>query len=186
MQLSGERPRRSYLTELLVLANGTGRRLSAIRQLRFEDLRLERTPDAPHGALFWPARFDKMGYEGTIPVTAAVREGLERILAERPGIGAAWLFPAPGDPAKPLDRHLPDEWMRRAERLSGLEPLDGTCWHGYRRKWVTERKHWPLKDLARAGGWRGTAALLRCYVQADPQTTLQVVLESRALREARG
>jgi hypothetical protein len=25
--------------------------------------------------------------------------------------------------------------------------------HAYRRKWATERKHLPLKDVAEAGGW---------------------------------
>ena len=35
----------SYLPELLVFANGTGRRISAICQLRFEDLLLDRGPD---------------------------------------------------------------------------------------------------------------------------------------------
>jgi hypothetical protein len=32
----------------------------------------------------------------------------------------------------------------------GLPKLSRTRWHGYRRKWATERKHYPLKDVAAA------------------------------------
>ena len=55
----------SYLSELLDIANGTGRRISAILQLRYDDLRLS---DGPHGSIRWPADTDKMGYEATVPV----------------------------------------------------------------------------------------------------------------------
>jgi len=42
---------RSYLSELLDLAHATGRRISAICQLRYEDLRLEKTSEQPFGAI---------------------------------------------------------------------------------------------------------------------------------------
>lgn len=50
---------RSYLRELLEVVNGTGRRISAIRQLRVRDLRLKPTKFAPHGGIVWPADTDK-------------------------------------------------------------------------------------------------------------------------------
>ena len=62
-----------------------------------------------------------------------------------------------------------------AERLVGF--------HAYRRKWATERKHLPVKDVAEAGGWLDTRSLERCYQQADEHTLLQVVCEPRKLRE---
>ncbi len=45
--------------------------------------------------------------------------------AERPGIGAAPLFPSPGDPTKPMTRHLADKWLRKAEKSAGVEPQKG-------------------------------------------------------------
>jgi len=44
-----------------------------------------------------------------------------------------------------------------------------------RRKWATERKHLPLKDVAAAGGWLDTRSLEQCYRQADEATLLRVV-----------
>jgi len=45
-----------------------------------------------------------------------------------------------------------------------------------RRKWVTERKGHPIKDIADAGGWRNEGTLMRCYLQSDRETIRKVVL----------
>ncbi len=84
-----------------------------------------------------------------------------------------------------MTRHLADKWLRKGEKLAGLEPLRGTLWHSYRRKWATERKHMPDVDVAHAGGWKNTVSLETAYQQADAETTLRVVLEAGALREAK-
>jgi len=55
----------------------------------------------------------------------------------------------------------------------------------YRRAWATARKHLPLPDVAVAGGWKGTEALQRCYLAADEQTMLKVVLSGAQLREVK-
>jgi integrase len=176
---------RSYLSELLDIVNGTGRRLSAVCKLCFDDLRLERTKSAPHGAIRWPADTDKKGHESLIPVSPAVRAALDRVLRDRPGVGRVPLFPSAKDPIKPISRHRADSWLREAETMAGLEPQAGSLWHAYRRKWGTERKHLPDVDVAAAGGWRDTRALKTAYQQADPATMLSVVMSADALREAK-
>ena len=75
--------------------------------------------------------------------------------------------------------------LEEAEKLAGLEKLDGTLWHAYRRKWATERKHHPDADVAAAGGWANPNTLRLVYQQADQDTMLQVVLELGELREAK-
>jgi hypothetical protein len=73
---NGGRPRqRSYLSELLDIVNGTGRRISAICQLRYDDLRLDQKP---HGAIRWPAETDKQGCETEVPIGPEVRWATER------------------------------------------------------------------------------------------------------------
>ena len=174
--------RRSYLSEVLDIVNGTGRRLSAVCRLTHGDLRLD---DGPHGAIRWPASTDKMGRASTVLVAPPVRAALERILRERPGKGEAPLFPSPGDPRRPMTRHLADKWLRKAERLAGLAPQNGSLWHAYRRKWATERKHHPDVDVAAAGGWKSVQSLKTAYQQADPETMLRVVLNPNELRDDR-
>ena len=172
---------RSHLSEVLDVIHGTGRRLSAVLQLQYENLLLQ---DGPHGAIRWPAATDKTGRETLVPIGPDVRTALDRVLRERPGIGQAYLFPAPGDPTKPVSRHLAAKWLQEAEKLAGLEKLDGSLWHSYRRKWATERKHLPDADVAAAGGWTNSNTLRLVYQQADQETMLRVVLERGELREA--
>jgi hypothetical protein len=91
-------------------------------------------------------------------------------------IGSAPVFPAPKDPTKACDRHLLDHWLRRAFTKAGLVTERGGLWHTLRRKWATERKGYPVKDVAAAGGWRDERTILTSYQQVDAATVKQVVL----------
>ena len=87
------------------------------------------------------------------------------------------MFPADSDPALPTKRDLYDQRLRRAYKLAELEKEPGSLWHALRRKWATERKGYPVNDLAAAGGWRDTPTLLESYLGTDPETIMQVVLD---------
>jgi len=60
-------------------------------------------------------------------------------------------------------------------KAAGIEKLEGGLWHTYRRKWATERKDLPLKDVATAGGWKDVTTLLTCNQHADEATMLKVM-----------
>ena len=141
--------------------------------------------EGPYGSIRWPADTDKAGRESCVPISSGVRHALDRILGDRPGIGAAPLFPKPTDRALLLSIHLASKWLREGEKLAGLDTQRGSLWHAYRRKWLTERKHLPDVDVAAAGGWKDTQALKSAYQQADTETMLRVVLEAGELREVR-
>jgi hypothetical protein len=49
-------------------------------------------------------------------------------------------------------------------------------WHSLRRKWATEPKGYPVKDVMLAAGWRDAGTVLASYQQADAETVRQVVL----------
>jgi hypothetical protein len=92
-----------------------------------------RVHNAPYGAISWPADTDKQGRGWKdVPLTAAARRAIDGVLRDRPGIGAVPLFPAPENPTKPVDRHLPDRWLREAEMLAKLTPQEGGLWHPFR------------------------------------------------------
>lgn len=173
--------RRSYLKELLVLAHHTGRRISAILALQYEDLRLDRKP---YAAIRWPADTDKTNRESLVPVSPEVKAVLESILRERPGIGAAPIFPAATNPSKPTSTMVASSWLLEAEKIAGVEKHDGSLWHAYRRGWATARKHLPDVDVAAAGGWADTATLKAVYQQADETTMYRVVSQPMEIREA--
>jgi hypothetical protein len=106
-----------------------------------------------------------------------------RLFQRRLGVVGGWVFPAEKKPEQPMDRHLFDKWLTVAETKAELPKLDGGLWHTYRRKWATERKHLPLKDVAAAGGWNDVDTLLTVYQQPDPATLLMVMSEPRKVSE---
>ena len=158
----------------LALAWGSGHRIGSIISLRWADICFETTEQTPHGSIRWSAEFDKTRSEHVTPMNALTREAL---CQAKPDIvnPSAWLFPAAHDPDKRMDRRLASEWLQKAERRAGLKHIRGSGWHAFRRAWATRRKHYPLKDVAEAGGWKDTATLLRAYTQSDPETVLSVV-----------
>ena len=154
----------------LVVAEGTGRRLSAWRNLLWGDV------DFEAGAIRWRAAHDKKGYEQVVPMSEGVKDALFTTRRAQGAIGNTPIFPAPRNPAQPCGRHLLDGWLRKAYELAGLTRQPGGMWHTLRRKWATERKGYPIKDVTFAGGWRTERTVLGSYQQADAETVRQVVL----------
>ena len=77
--------------------------------------------------------------------------------ASGPGLGTAYLFPAPGSPDRPITKDTAERWLAEAEKLAKLPHLE-------------------------RGGWAGTETLVRCYQRADDATMLAVVLGGGQLR----
>jgi integrase len=161
----------------LVLAEATGRRLGAVRQLKWEDVDFERK------TIRWRAVADKKGKESVVPMPATLAGELRRLGAKL-GATKGWVFAGERLPDQPMDRHLFDKWLRVAETRGGLPKLSGGLWHPYRRKWATERKHHSVVDVAAAGGWRDTQTLLTCYQQPDAESMLAVMSEPKKVRDA--
>jgi len=174
---------RSYLLELLDLHWETGRRRGAILDLRYNDLVWE---SGRIVAIRW--RPVKHAEETeTVVVSSKARAAIERVIAQRPGIGSLPLFPAFRDRTSPMSSKTADEWLLEAEELAKLDPQEGGLWHPYRRAWATKRKHNPDVDVARAGGWKDIATMKRSYQLFDDLTIRNVVenpmrLEERKIR----
>jgi integrase len=159
------------LRPMILLAWRTGRRLSAILALRWDDVDFEK------GTIRWRAEHDKIGQTWVVPARSDLLKELRRFRAERPGIGSVLLFPHPQrrrHRGGPVTRHLAAYWLKEAFERGKISKPKGGLWHMFRRAWATERKDLPLKDVAAAGGWRDTSTLLR-YQQPDEETLRAVV-----------
>ncbi|HYL31381.1 MAG TPA: site-specific integrase [Gemmatimonadales bacterium] len=160
-----------FLRFLIMLAWRTGRRLSSVLALRWEDIDFEK------GMIRWRAEHDKIRQTWVVPARQDLLDELLRFRTAHPGIGPALLFPHPRQRrhrGKPVDRHLASYWLKEAFRRGKIAKPAGSLWHMFRRVWATERKDLPLKDVAAAGGWRDTSTLLR-YQQPDEDTLRSVV-----------
>lgn len=175
---------------ILALARYTGRRESAITQLRVKDMLLSPRSVAqalasagmdegdaammPHGAIYWSADTDKQAVLHVTPISEPARSEIERYLAQHARIGDVPLFPGPKHSSLPISRVIAYRWLMKAERLAGLDKLSGGGFHPYRRLWASERKHLADVDVAAAGGW-GSTKTLAIYQQSDPASVLAAV-----------
>ncbi len=50
---------------------------------------------------------------------------------------------------------------------AGLSHLRNAGFHCFRRKFASELKDVPLKDLMALGGWKDPKTVIQCYQQAD-------------------
>jgi len=169
---------RSYLRELLILAGFSGRRIGAIVSLRWSDWFPD---DGANGMLRWRADSDKLGREWRAPLSPEVRQALEDLKTERPGVGEAWVFPSPRGSGH-LSTDVARNWLLAAEKLAGLVHPRGFGWHSLRRRWATQRKHLPVQDVAAVGGWSQVQVLQELYQRPDIATMEDVVNGGRPLR----
>ena len=161
----------------LVLLEATGRRSGSIRQLRWDDINLAASE------ITWRADADKKRQQWITPIPAALVEEI-RVFRSKLSVVGGWVFPSEKKPKEVMRRDVFARWILALEKRAGLSKLDGGLLHAYRRKWATERKDLPVKDVAAAGGWKDVGTLLTCYRQADRQTMLAVMSEPRKVTEA--
>ena len=176
---------------ILALAKLTGRRESAICGLRANDVLRDDVAVAkelaeagmderlashmPHGAIRWSDETDKEGFLFIAPLSEQAREEVDRYLRKSPRVGDVPLFPAARNGQKAIRRDVAARRLLEAENRAKLPKLRRGVFHPYRRLWASERKTFPSKDVAHAGGWKDIETMLGSYVQSDAATVLRVV-----------
>jgi len=69
-------------------------------------------------------------------------------------------------------------WWNDVAEEAKLPPVRGRGFHSLRRKFATEMKHAPLKDLAYLGGWKSVQTVVNIY-QRPEEVTMHRALEAR-------
>lgn len=149
------------LTDLaLVLAEATGRRIGAIRQLDWGDI------DRPERRIAWRPEADKRHIRGDIPAPSTLIATLTAFARELAPAHGPVFARVPGQADTVCDTDTLADRLLRAEERAGLTKLEGGVWHPYRRKFATERQHHPLQAVMDAGGWRDSETLRKCYLKS--------------------
>ena len=100
----------------------------------------------------WRRENDKIGFEHETPLTAEALQTLKAVRRSRPALGEAWIFPSSGPSGGPVSRHRFRDWSERIEARAKLSGVERLGWHALRRKFATELKEMPLKDLSATSG----------------------------------
>lgn len=148
---------------LIVMAETTGRRLSSILGLQWSDI------DFDKRTITWRGELDKKRRTWVVPLPKVAEEALLKHRMGAPAIGSALVFPMRKDASEPVTRHLAADWLKRAYKAASIERPKQGLWHPFRRKWATDRKDLPLKDVAYGGGWRDIPTMVM-YQQPDMET----------------
>lgn len=172
----------SPLPEIMAIVEETGRRITAVCQLRLGDVQLGAGTD---GLLRWRRETDKGRKEWATPLSPELRQRLVRYLRRHPAAldATAPLFPAPRDLTRGPSRETVVRYLRQALTAADLPRLPAESFHGLRRKWASERKHLPDVDVAAAGGWRSIATMKR-YQQTDEAAVREVLANPVRRRES--
>jgi len=70
-----------------------------------------------------------------------------------------------------------------ARKRAGLAKIPRLGWHSLRRKFASELKHTPLRDVCALGGWKTAETVLTCYQRPDEVTMREALAGRRALAE---
>lgn len=171
----------TYLPQILPIVWHGGRRISSVLSLMYEDLDLSAESDAPFGTIRFKAEFDKMGIESVVPMSPEARAAIDDVLAQRPGIGKAYLFPSLVNPGERLPTDTASAWLRAAEVLADVPKQEGSLFHAYRRGFVTARKGHSKTDVMELGGWKDHHTMERCYQRSDRRSMLKALTEPMRL-----
>ena len=82
------------------------------------------------------------------------------------------------DSSRSVSRHFLRDLWQTLETGAGLERQLGRGWHSLRRKFATDLKAAPLRDLCYMGGWKDPQTVLKCYQQPD-EGTMRAALAGR-------
>lgn len=132
-------------------------------------------PVEAHAEVRWRSQSDKTGHEHQAPLSPRAQAVLESTRQEEPGIGDAWVLPSPKDRTRPCRAELLRSWWKRAEGLAGVDWLG---WHGLRKKFATELRQEPLRDICDLGGWKNPETVVQCYQQSN-EAGLRAALKRR-------
>lgn len=128
------------------------------------------------------AENDKVGFAHETPLSGEAVELLSRAQLVQAAIRDAWVFASPGDATKPYSRHLTRDSFERLRDRAQLPKGQRLGWHLLRRKFASELKAIPLRDLARPGGWKDPATILKCYQKPDEATQRAALAQRPTLR----
>lgn len=163
----------------LTVLEGTGRRISAVLGLEWEDLIGE--PSAEQRIQF-RLDLDKENVESTVPLAPHVADALQAYRERRSASLGRFIFPDRSG-EQPMKRDNLAHTFREVEAHTKLPPLNGGQFHPYRRKFAAERKHIPPETVMRLMGLRDLKVFFECYARVSEHDMRTALAEPQRLHD---
>lgn len=158
----------------LMLVTFTGRRVGAVLKMRWSDVDVSDGKFMEH-ALRFRRENDKKDKLRYIPFVEQLEAIFDEAKRELGGDGDDPIFGQVNDRTKPLAADGVRKRLLEAEARAKQPKLKRGLWHPYRRKWASERRHLPVKDVMEAGGWDDYQTFLHCYTMTTPASLAAVI-----------
>jgi integrase len=175
-----------YLELALVIAEVTGRRISAVVQLWRSDFEFDAHNDFANATIRWRAATDKMGVTRTLPLDPHIARALHGLVSRFEVVGDVPLFAQVRNRNRAVAASELGKWLTQAEEIAGLEKLPGGRWHPWRRYWASQRTEGSVDQIMAAGGWEDFRTFKNSYRKLDRDTAIKVLNEPAARRLADG
>jgi integrase len=147
----------------LVVLEGTGRRLSAVLGLLWSDLRLDEENGFRDARITFRSHLDKKRRAKELPLLPDVARELARYRLPQSFAGLAERVFPDRDGKAVVNGDRLRQLLGEAEIGAGLDPLDGSKFHAYRRKFATERGHRPDHEVMELMGITDPKVFGECY-----------------------
>ncbi|MGK7918752.1 MAG: tyrosine-type recombinase/integrase [Trichodesmium sp.] len=155
----------------------TGERISAVLQLRVENVYYKPEKSLAYPEITFPAKTRKKSPDGTANTrqVPTVRPLLQELQKFSPAWKVGWLFPGEKNPSKPMCREIFDRKFRAAVEKAGLKNK-GFSLHSTRRSLIT-RLHQSGYSIAMIQQITGHKSLdaLREYIDIDTKAVNQAI-----------
>jgi integrase len=151
------------LAVALIVLEGTGRRLSAVLGLKWSDLRLDEEGEFQNATITFRSYLDKKGRATELPLHSDVARVLAHYRATEDFAGRSDLVFPGRDGKDTANGDRLRQLLEEAEIAAGLEPLDGSKFHAYRRKFATERGNLPDHVVMELMGITDPKVFSDCY-----------------------
>ncbi len=119
---------------LITLMDTTGRRLSSVLGLRWDDFDFEAK------TIRFRAELDKWRKTWTAPLPRRAERELLRFRARCPAIGSVLVFPSSKEADRPVSIYLARNWLERAYACAGMKREKNGLWHPFRRSGLPNGK----------------------------------------------
>lgn len=188
LAVEGEDSKLKLQYQMLAVAvkglDGTGRRISAVLGLGWSDIKALDDEGVAQPQIRFVRALDKAGRGVWLPLDPGLYNALMEWKRQCPSSAGDLVFPDPTG-SKAVRSDWMGQLLGRAESLAKLEPLNGSLFHAYRRRFATAREHIPFNRVMELMGITDAKVFRECYCRTSTDLLRDALADPRPVTDPR-